>query len=60
MVELCQSRVNILKMDEAKILEEAKNINMTTIQQVIKRVGTRVQLFSLSFVLRKIVAFSNE
>ncbi|BFZ08267.1 hypothetical protein BsWGS_11306 [Bradybaena similaris] len=39
MVELCQSRVNILKMDEAKILEEAKNINMTTIQQVIKRNG---------------------
>uniref|UniRef100_A0A0B6ZQ05 TraB domain-containing protein n=1 Tax=Arion vulgaris TaxID=1028688 RepID=A0A0B6ZQ05_9EUPU len=39
MVELCQSRVNILKMDEAKILEEAKNINMNTIQQVIKRNG---------------------
>jgi pheromone shutdown protein TraB len=39
MVELCQSRVNILKMDEAKILEEAKNINMSTIQQVIKRNG---------------------
>ncbi|RUS77654.1 hypothetical protein EGW08_014577, partial [Elysia chlorotica] len=37
MVELCQSRVNILKMDEAKILEEAKNINLATIQQVIKR-----------------------
>ncbi|GFR92045.1 TraB domain-containing protein [Elysia marginata] len=39
MVELCQSRVNILKMDEAKILEEAKNINLATIQQVIKRNG---------------------
>ncbi|KAK3781471.1 hypothetical protein RRG08_019096 [Elysia crispata] len=39
MVELCQSRVNILKMDEAKILEEAKNINLSTIQQVIKRNG---------------------
>uniref|UniRef100_A0A2C9L135 TraB domain-containing protein n=1 Tax=Biomphalaria glabrata TaxID=6526 RepID=A0A2C9L135_BIOGL len=39
MVELCQSRVNILKMDEEKILEEAKNINMSTIQQVIKRNG---------------------
>ena len=25
-------------MDEAKILEEAKNINLSTIQQVIKRV----------------------
>ncbi|XP_059153795.1 traB domain-containing protein-like [Physella acuta] len=39
MVELCQSRVNILRMDEEKILEEAKNINFSTIQQVIKRNG---------------------
>ncbi|CAL1527020.1 unnamed protein product [Lymnaea stagnalis] len=39
MVELCQSRVNILKMDEEKILEEAKNINMSTIQHVIKKNG---------------------
>ncbi|XP_005109412.1 traB domain-containing protein [Aplysia californica] len=39
LVELCQSRVNILKMDEARILEEAKNINMSTIRQLIQRNG---------------------
>lgn len=39
LVELCQSRVNILKMDEASILEEAKNINMRTVRQLIQRNG---------------------
>lgn len=40
LVELCQSRINILKMDEARILEEAKNLNLGHLRQLIQRVGS--------------------
>ena len=38
-VELCSSRINILRMDEETLLEEAKNINFEKIQQAIKQVS---------------------
>lgn len=39
MVELCNSRVNILSMDEKKILEESKNMNLQKIRLAIKQNG---------------------
>ena len=39
MVELCNSRINILQLDEATLLEEAQNINMEKIRLSIKQVG---------------------
>ncbi|XP_048244639.1 traB domain-containing protein-like [Haliotis rufescens] len=39
MVELCKSRINILELDEATLLEEAKNINMEKIRMAIKQSG---------------------
>ena len=39
MVELCSSRINILQLDEATLLEEAKNINMEKIRLSIKQVS---------------------
>lgn len=38
-VELCQYRVSMLKMDENTLLKEAKDINMEKVQQAIKQVG---------------------
>lgn len=38
-VELCESRVHILKHDEKTLLEEAKDINMQKIRNVIKQNG---------------------
>lgn len=38
MVELCNSRVNILQLDEETLLEEARNINMDKIKTAIKQV----------------------
>lgn len=38
-VELCESRVHILKHDEKTLLEEAKDINMQKIRSVIKSNG---------------------
>lgn len=37
-VELCQYRVSMLKMDENTLLREAKDINMEKVQQAIKQV----------------------
>ena len=42
MVELCNSRINILQLDEATLLEEAQNINMEKIRLSIKQVGVIV------------------
>ncbi|KAJ9591614.1 hypothetical protein L9F63_001828, partial [Diploptera punctata] len=39
LVELCNSRVNILQLDEKTILEEAKNINFEKIRSTIKQNG---------------------
>jgi len=38
-VELCESRVHILKLDEQTLLEEAKDINVHKIRNVIKSNG---------------------
>ena len=38
MVELCTSRVGILQLDEAKLLEEAKNINFEKFRTLVKQV----------------------
>lgn len=37
-VELCQYRVSMLKMDEKTLLKEAKEINLEKLQQAIKQV----------------------
>lgn len=37
-VELCQYRVSMLKMDENTLLKEAKDINLEKVQQAIKQV----------------------
>jgi len=37
-VELCQYRVSMLKMDEKTLLKEAKDINLEKVQQAIKQV----------------------
>ncbi|XP_055605608.1 traB domain-containing protein [Uranotaenia lowii] len=39
MLELCPSRVHILKYDERTLLEEAKDINLAKIQNIIKTNG---------------------
>ncbi|XP_055381018.1 traB domain-containing protein [Condylostylus longicornis] len=39
MVELCPSRIHILKHDEKTLLEEAKNFNMATIRSIINTNG---------------------
>lgn len=38
-VELCESRIHILKFDEQKLLEEAKDVNMQKIRSVIRSNG---------------------
>lgn len=40
LVELCKSRVDILKYDEEFLLREAKNIDMQKLKLAIKQVGT--------------------
>lgn len=37
-VELCQYRVSMLRMDESTLLREAKDINLEKVQQAIKQV----------------------
>lgn len=41
-VELCQYRVSMLKMDEKTLLKEAKDINLEKVQQAIKQVSQRL------------------
>ncbi|XP_065084926.1 traB domain-containing protein-like [Ochlerotatus camptorhynchus] len=45
MLELCPSRVHILKYDEKALLEEAKDINLAKIQSIVKSNGTVNGLF---------------
>lgn len=40
LVELCKSRVDILKYDEEFLLREAKNIDMQKLRLAIKQVGS--------------------
>ena len=39
LLELCNSRVNILSLDEETLLREAKDINWDKIRTAIKQVG---------------------
>ncbi|XP_037949120.1 traB domain-containing protein isoform X2 [Teleopsis dalmanni] len=39
MVELCPSRIHILKLDEKSLLEEAKSFNLTKIRSIIQTHG---------------------
>ncbi|XP_058813443.1 traB domain-containing protein isoform X2 [Topomyia yanbarensis] len=45
MLELCPSRIHILKYDEQSLLEEAKDINLAKILSIIKRNGAINGLF---------------
>lgn len=38
-VELCQYRVSMLKMDERTLLREAKEISLEKLQQAVRQVG---------------------
>ena len=42
LVELCNSRVNILRLDEETLMEEAKNINIEKIRHAIKQVSLQI------------------
>lgn len=46
-VELCESRVHILKFDEKRLLAEAKDINMNKIRSVIRTNGVFNGMFFL-------------
>lgn len=50
MVELCNSRINILQLDEATLLEEAQNINMEKIRLSIKQSGVVQGIMHLLFL----------
>lgn len=45
MVELCPSRIHILKHDEKTLLEEASNINLSNIRSIIRQNGALNGLF---------------
>ncbi|XP_063705333.1 traB domain-containing protein isoform X2 [Culicoides brevitarsis] len=50
MVELCPSRVHLLRHDEKTLLEEAKDINLTKIRNVIKTNGVVNGLFYILLI----------
>jgi pheromone shutdown protein TraB len=39
-VELCQYRVSMLKMDERTLLREAKEVSLEKLQQAVRQVRT--------------------
>lgn len=50
MVELCNSRMNILQYDEESLLKEAKEIDIRKIKSLVMQVGPTVNLtFDLLF-----------
>lgn len=57
-VELCQYRVSMLKMDENTLLKEAKNINLEKVQQAIKQNGLMSGLMQI--LLLKVSAHITE
>lgn len=57
-VELCQYRVSMLKMDENTLLKEAKNINLEKVQQAIKQNGVMSGLMQI--LLLKVSAHITE
>lgn len=50
MVELCNSRLNILQLDEEKLLEEAQNINLEKIRLAVKQSGLSQGIMHLLFL----------
>ncbi|XP_059191192.1 traB domain-containing protein [Centropristis striata] len=57
-VELCQYRVSMLKMDENTLLREAKDINLDKVQQAIKQNGLMSGLMQI--LLLKVSAHITE
>lgn len=57
-VELCQYRVSMLKMDEKTLLREAKDINLEKVQQAIKQNGVMSGLMQI--LLLKVSAHITE
>ncbi|KAG7257320.1 hypothetical protein CRUP_026032 [Coryphaenoides rupestris] len=57
-VELCQYRVSMLKMDESTLLKEAKDINLDKVQQAIKQNGLMSGLMQI--LLLKVSAHITE
>ncbi|KAM9377893.1 traB domain-containing protein [Pholidichthys leucotaenia] len=57
-VELCQYRVSMLKMDENTLLKEAKEINLEKVQQAIKQNGLMSGLMQI--LLLKVSAHITE
>ncbi|TDH09302.1 hypothetical protein EPR50_G00085200 [Perca flavescens] len=57
-VELCQYRVSMLKMDESTLLREAKDINLDKVQQAIKQNGLMSGLMQI--LLLKVSAHITE
>ncbi|TRY85230.1 hypothetical protein DNTS_009268, partial [Danionella cerebrum] len=57
-VELCQYRVSMLKMDEKTLLKEAKDINLEKVQQAIKQNGMMSGLMQI--LLLKVSAHITE
>ncbi|XP_062860834.1 traB domain-containing protein [Trichomycterus rosablanca] len=57
-VELCQYRVSMLKMDEKTLLREAKDINLEKVQQAIKQNGMMSGLMQI--LLLKVSAHITE
>uniref|UniRef100_A0AAV2KZR1 TraB domain-containing protein n=1 Tax=Knipowitschia caucasica TaxID=637954 RepID=A0AAV2KZR1_KNICA len=57
-VELCQYRVSMLKMDENTLLREAKDINLEKVQQAIKQNGLMSGLMQI--LLLKVSAHITE
>ncbi|XP_058841448.1 traB domain-containing protein-like isoform X2 [Acipenser ruthenus] len=58
LVELCQYRVSMLKMDEKTLLKEAKEINLEKVQQAIKQNGVMSGLMQI--LLLKVSAHITE
>jgi pheromone shutdown protein TraB len=50
-LELCSSRIDLLKLDEETVLREAKDLNMNKIIQLIKKVNCLLFLKNLQFKL---------
>ena len=48
MVELCNSRLNILQLDEEKLLQEAQDINLDKIRLAVKQVPTSLIIYNIS------------
>ncbi|XP_069765153.1 traB domain-containing protein isoform X2 [Narcine bancroftii] len=57
-VELCQYRVSMLKMDETTLLKEARDINLDKLQQAIKQNGVMSGLMQM--LLLKVSAHITE